>query len=52
MDVVADEEYIHVSQVALGAKARNGRTTLKLAVADDAEVNGGEAGKSRRRCAR
>ena len=44
VDVVADEEYIHVSQVALGAHARNGRTTLKLAVADDAEVNGGRGG--------
>ena len=45
MDVVADEEYIHVSQVALGATARNGRTTLKLAVVDDAEVNGGRGGE-------
>ena len=45
VDVVADEEYIHVSQVALGANARNGRTTLKLAVADDAEVNGGRGGE-------
>ena len=43
VEVATDEEYVHVSQAALGADARAGRTTVTLAVADDAEASGAAA---------
>ena len=51
VEVATDEEYVHVSQAALGADARAGRTTVTLAVADDAEASGARDGARHALCA-
>ena len=51
VDVATDEEYVHVSQIALGEDARGGRTTVTLAVADDAEEDGARDGERHALCA-
>ena len=52
VDVASDEEYIHVSQVALGASIKDARarTTLTLAIADDAEASGVREGRRHTLC--